>query len=166
MDRSLASCEQPRPVNERKNDMDDDYEVVYLDDDERNAVVSATRTQSRHTHSGGGRPVPSILGGSRRPQIVRPSATSGRYYDGRPRQVVVHQSAPRRGFGGLNTGELIEMAAFILAAIQPLPPAPTGQGHTETDVENLVIYQTALATHAKRDEQLRTLGGLLARLLK
>jgi hypothetical protein len=145
--------------------MDDDYEVMYLDDDERNAVVSATRTQSRHTHSGGGRPVPSILGGSRRPQVVRRYPTSGRYYDGCPRQIVV-QGAPRRGFGGLNTGELIEMAAFILAAIQPLPPAPTGQGHTETDVENLVIYQTALATHAKRDEQLRTLGGLLARLLK
>ena len=145
--------------------MDDDYEVMYLDDDERNAVVSATRTQSRHTHSGGGRPVPSILGGSRRPQVVRRYPSSGRYYDGRPRQIVVQQ-APRRGFGGLNTGELIEMAAFILAAIQPLPPAPTGQGHTETDVENLVIYQTALATHAKRDEQLRTLGGLLARLLK
>ena len=36
----------------------------------------------------------------------------------------------------------------------------------ETDVENLVIYQTALATHAKRDEQLRTLGGLLGRLLR
>ena len=145
--------------------MDDDYEVMYLDDDERNAVVSATRTQSRHTHSGGGRPVPSFLGGSRRPQVVRRSPSSGRYYDGRPRQIVVQQ-APRRGFGGLNTGELIEMAAFILAAIQPLPAAPTGQGHTETDVENLVIYQTALATHAKRDEQLRTLGGLLARLLK
>ena len=145
--------------------MDDDYEVMYLDDDERNAVVSATRTQSRHTHSGGGRPVPSMLGGSRRPQVVRRYPTSGRYYDGRPRQIVVQQ-APRRGFGGLNTGELIEMAAFILAAIQPLPAAPTGQGHTETDVENLVIYQTALATHAKRDEQLRTLGGLLARLLK
>ena len=147
--------------------MDDDYEVMYLDDDERNAVVSATRTQSRHTHSGGGRPVPSMLGGSRRPQVVRRYPSSGRYgYDGRPRQIVVQQGAPRRGFGGLNTGELIEMAAFILAAIQPLPGAPTGQGHTETDVENLVIYQTALATHAKRDEQLRTLGGLLARLLK
>jgi hypothetical protein len=36
----------------------------------------------------------------------------------------------------------------------------------ETDVENLVIYQTALATHAKRDEQLRTLGSLLAKVLK
>ena len=36
--------------------MDDDYEVSYLDDDERNAIVNAVRTQSRHTHSGGGRP--------------------------------------------------------------------------------------------------------------
>ena len=146
--------------------MDDDYEVVYLDDDERNAVVSATRTQSRHTHSGGGRPVPSILGGSRRPQVVRPYATSGRYYDGRPRQVVVHQSAARRSLGGLAVGDIIEMATQILAAIQPLPAPPTGQGHAVTDVENLVIYQNALATHAKRDEQLRTLGGLLGKILK
>ena len=52
------------------------------------------------------------------------------------------------------------------AAIQPLPGAPPAQGHVETDVENLVIYQTALATHAKRDEQLRTLGSLLGKLLK
>ena len=142
--------------------MDDDYEVSYLDDDERNAIVNAVRTQSRRTHSGGGRPgMSAVGGGSRRPTILRPYA-SGRY--ARPGQVVVH--APRRGFGGLSTGELIEMATFILAAIQPLPPAPTAQGHTETDVENLVIYQSALATHAKRDEQLRTLGGLLARLLK
>ena len=148
--------------------MDDDYEVSYLDDDERNAIVNAVRTQSRRTHSGGGRPsaMSAVGGGSRRPTILRPYASGGRYYDRRPGQVVVHQTAPRRGFGGLSTGELIEMATFILAAIQPLPPAPTAQGHTETDVENLVIYQGALATHAKRDEQLRTLGGLLARLLK
>ena len=142
--------------------MDDDYEVTYLDDDERNAIVNAVRR-----HTGGARPVTSGTSAPRRPAIVRPYASGGRYaYDRRPNQVVVHQMAPRRGFAGLNTGELIEMAAFILAAIQPLPPPPTAQGHTETDVENLVIYQSALATHAKRDEQLRTLGGLLARLLK
>ena len=44
--------------------------------------------------------------------------------------------------------------------------APNAQGDVETDVENLVIYQTALATHAKRDEQLRTLGSLLGKILK
>jgi hypothetical protein len=141
--------------------MDDDYEVMYVDDDERNSIVNAVRR-----HTGGARPVASGTT-ARRPTIVRPYASGSRYaYDRRPNQVVVHQMGPRRGFAGLNTGELIEMAAFILAAIQPLPPPPTAQGHTETDVENLVIYQSALATHAKRDEQLRTLGGLLARLLK
>ena len=72
----------------------------------------------------------------------------------------------KKGLAGLTTGELIEVAAQILAAIQPLPGAPVAQGEVETDVENLVIYQTALATHAKRDEQLRTLGGLIGKLLK
>jgi hypothetical protein len=47
-----------------------------------------------------------------------------------------------------------------------LPAAPTGQGDASTDLENLVTYQGALATHAKRDEQLRTLGNLLVRILK
>jgi len=83
------------------------------------------------------------------------------------RPVVIQESEPaKKGFAGLSTGELIEVAAQILAAIQPLPGAPVAQGEVETDVENLVIYQTALATHAKRDEQLRTLGGLLGKILK
>ena len=147
--------------------MDDDYEVIYLDDDERNATVRRTGSVS---YSASRRPsIGSAFGSSstRRPAIVRHYGTSGREYaaDRRPTQVVVQQ-APRRGIAGLSTGELIEVAAQILAAIQPLPGAPGAQGHVETDVENLVIYQTALATHAKRDEQLRTLGSLLGKLLK
>ena len=39
---------------------------------------------------------------------------------------------------------------------------PAGQA---PDVENLVLYQSALALHAKRDEQLRTLGSLVGKLL-
>ena len=66
----------------------------------------------------------------------------------------------------MSTGELIDTAIQLLAAVQPLPVAPTGQGDATTDVENLVVYQNALATHAKRDEQLRTLGSLLLRVLK
>lgn len=147
--------------------MDDDYEVIYLDDGERNSVLDAVRTQGRHTHSGGGRSPTSVSMGTRRPTVLRPYSSSGRViYDRRPSQVVVHQSAARRSLGGLAVGDIIEMATQILAAIQPLPAPPTGQGHAVTDVENLVIYQNALATHAKRDEQLRTLGGLLAKLLK
>jgi hypothetical protein len=104
---------------------------------------------------------------SRRPTIVRPRPVSGgAVYDRQPAQVVVHQQPSRMGIAGLTTGELIELAAQLLAALQPLPGAPSALGHVETDVENLVIYQTALASHAKRDEQLRTLGNLIGKLLR
>jgi hypothetical protein len=66
----------------------------------------------------------------------------------------------------MTTGELIDTGIQLLAAIQPLPAAPTAQGEAGTDVENLMTYQGALAQHAKRDEQLRTLGNLLVRILK
>jgi len=153
----------------------DDYDVIYLDEEERNATRDH-RTQG--TSSGPGaifsRAVPSGTSGtivvppSRRPTVIRHSGSSrSSYSDRRPAQVVVHQPVMgRSGLGGLSAGELIEMAAQVLAAIQPLPGAPVAQGKAEIDVENLVLYQGALATHAKRDEQLRTLGGLIARLLK
>jgi hypothetical protein len=87
----------------------------------------------------------------------------GRLSSGRPTQLVVQPTKPF--LGGLSMGELIEMAAQIFAALQPLPGAPTAQGACDIDVENLVLYQTALAAHAKRDEQLRTLGNLVGRFL-
>jgi hypothetical protein len=133
--------------------MDDEYEVIYLDDEERNARDHRTNPGRRP----GGRRV--IIPGRR---VVRPGVRSDRPQA----QVVVHQPASSGGIAGLTTGELVELASQLFAAIQPLPGAPTAQGHVETDVENLVSYQTALATHAKRDEQLRTLGNLLGRLLK
>jgi hypothetical protein len=141
----------------------DEYEVIYVDDDdERNAFTD----HRRYGRWRPGRRRIVIPGSDRR--TVRPGGQ--RVVRERvqvPAQVVVHQPPPPAGgIAGLSTGELVEIAAQLFAAIQPLPGAPTAQGHVETDVENLVTYQTALATHAKRDEQLRTLGGLLARLLK
>ena len=111
----------------------DEFDVIYLDDDERNARASVIDSRGRPNR--------------RPPQGQPPQSKLG-------------------GLGNLTTGEIIELAAQLLAAIQPLPGAPSGVGDVETDVENLVIYQTALATHAKRDEQLRTLGSLLAKVLK
>jgi len=147
----------------------DEYDVIYLDD-ERNARATVS---DRRPSGGGGRVLvparrPSgssvVVPPSRRPTIIH---TGGRpVAAGDTRPVVIQQQPARSGFAGLSTGELVELAAQILAAIQPLPGAPTAQGSVETDVENLVIYQTALATHAKRDEQLRTLGGLLGKILK
>ena len=146
----------------------DEYDVIYLDDDERNARATLV---DRRKAGGSGR----VVVGGRRPGgssvVVPPSRRPTVIHSGggRPRAqpvVIQEEAAPKKLFGDLTTGELVELAAQILAAIQPLPAAPTAAGEVETDVENLVIYQTALATHAKRDEQLRTLGGLIGRLLK
>ncbi len=58
----------------------------------------------------------------------------------------------------------VALVCNALAAMAPLPKPPGTTGDLETDVENLRLYQTALAEHAKRDEQLRALGALAARL--
>lgn len=68
-------------------------------------------------------------------------------------------------FGRLTTGQIIEMIAQGFAALQTLPGAPVSTRDLETDVANLVLYQGALASHAKRDEQVRTLGSLVAKLV-
>jgi hypothetical protein len=68
-------------------------------------------------------------------------------------------------FGRLTTGQLIEMIAQGFAALQSLPGAPVSTRDLETDVANLVLYQGALASHAKRDEQVRTLGSLVSKLV-
>ena len=139
--------------------MDED-EVIFLDDDERNAY-----TRRRRPARFGRRPGRSIVvPASRRPTVIRHSGSDrGEVIERRPTQLVVQPTKPF--LGGLSMGELIEMAAQIFAAIQPLPGAPTAQGACDVDVENLVLYQTALAAHAKRDEQLRTLGNLVGRFL-
>jgi len=68
-------------------------------------------------------------------------------------------------FGRLTTGQIVEMVAQVFAALQSLPGAPVATRDLETDVANLILYQSALASHAKRDEQVRTLGGLVAKLV-
>lgn len=82
---------------------------------------------------------------------------------------VMQQPAPYYGnsiLGGFTLGQLIEMAAQALAAFQSLPAAPIATAEVAKDVGNLVLYQTAIAQHAKRDEQLRTLGALISKLVK
>lgn len=79
-----------------------------------------------------------------------------------PAPVVVQRT---KRFLDMPTGEVLAIAAQALAAFQPLPAAPTAIGKADDDVSNLITYQAALANHAKRDEQLRTLGALVAKLL-
>ncbi|MBX3156776.1 MAG: hypothetical protein KF773_12290 [Deltaproteobacteria bacterium] len=68
-------------------------------------------------------------------------------------------------FGKLTTGQVVEMVAQLFAALQPLPSSPIATKDTSTDVGNLILYQGAIAQHAKRDEQIRTLGNLVGKVV-
>ena len=103
---------------------------------------------------------------TRRPMVIQSGGSAPTYGYAQPQVVVTQQPPSFASRFGMTTGELIDTGLQIFAAITPLPHAPVAQGDAGTDVENLVTYQTALATHAKRDEQLRTLGNLLVRILK
>ena len=72
---------------------------------------------------------------------------------------------PRQILGNMTVGHLVDIVAEGIAALWPLPDAPNATGDTSTDVQNHLLYQTALATHTKRDERIRTLGVVLRRLI-
>jgi hypothetical protein len=67
--------------------------------------------------------------------------------------------------GNGSIGPLVEMGTAGFAALQELPPAPTATDDVATNLQNILIYQTALANHAKRNERVRTLGSLVGKLL-
>ena len=142
--------------------MDEYAQIYWLD--ERNAGRD-------HRTQGGGAPAgwrPGVAppGAS----VMRPPASAVpvvRY----PAQAVVAQPVTMMQpqptyFGGFSLGQIIEMAAQALAAIQPLPAAPVATAEVVKDVGNLVLYQSAIAQHAKRDEQLRTIGSLVSKFVK
>jgi hypothetical protein len=135
--------------------MDEYAEVIILDGDEFDAESYRNATRDhRSNRSSGSRQVSRPRTGT---AIIRRGGsrtTGGRWNAG---------SIVRKDTGGLSTGQLIEAGAQVLAAIQPLPNPPVATGKAEEDVANLVLYQTALAEHAKRDEQLRTIGSLASK---
>ena len=145
-----------------------DYDVIYVGDG-RNAVNDH---RTNRPTSSPWRPLPAGPTGTRTvvvPPGARPTVITGAasgYYQPAYYQP---QYAPTSSFAsrfGMTTGELIDTGIQLLAAITPLPAAPVSQGETSVDIDNLMTYQGALWQHAKRDEQLRTLGGLLVRILK
>jgi hypothetical protein len=152
-----------------------DYDVIYVDEG-RNAVTDHRTNRPASTPW---RPLPARPPGGSRTVVVPPGArptvitgTASGYYQPPAYYQPAYQppfAPPMSAFAsrfGMTTGELIDTGIQLLAAITPLPTAPTAQGAVETDVDNLMTYQGALAQHAKRDEQLRTLGNLLVRILK
>jgi hypothetical protein len=152
----------------------EEYGDIYYVDDARNATRDH-RAQGG-TVSAGSRPG-FAPGRPTRTLVVQPPASAGGYRPAPygPQGQVVYTPAPvmypepviaTAGslLGRLTIAQLIEIAAQVFAALQTLPPPPTPQRDTETNVANLILYQTALAQHAKRDEQVRTLGSLVSRL--
>lgn len=149
-----------------------DYDVVFVGD-ERNAVTVKDHRTSRPANwrpGGGSGSGPAnrtvIVPPGARPTVITGGSSSAGYYRpvAYPQQPFYGESFASRF--GMSTGELIDTGIQMLAAIQGLPAAPIAQGEAGVDVENLITYETALWQHAKRDEQWRTLGGLLARILK
>ena len=67
--------------------------------------------------------------------------------------------------GRVTAAQVVDLVAQIFAALMPLPSAPLATQEAATDVGNLILYQGALAQYAKRDEQVRTLGNLVTKLL-
>ncbi len=148
--------------------MDEEYADIYYVD---------TRNATRDHRPGGVRPnLPWVRP---RPTSVPPTRTV--YVPPAPQQAyaqpamyaqapMIYSAPPPMGgaaslFGRLSTGQLIEMIAQVFAAVQSLPGAPVATRNVETDIGNLILYQGAIASHAKRDEQVRTLGSLVSKLV-
>jgi hypothetical protein len=136
--------------------MDETADIYYVDT--RNADSRDHRTQ----------------GGGSRPSAWNPAPPSrtvyvpGRPMASAPAQMVYAQPAPQplaTFFGKLTTGQVIELVAGLFAMLQPLPASPVATRDAVTDISNLILYQGAIAQHAKRDEQVRTLGGLVGKVL-
>jgi hypothetical protein len=151
--------------------MDDYADIYYVDT--RNAV------RDHRVQGGGARPSASASVPWRpvapAPQAVyAPPPTQAPIY-AQPTQgymlpqqqyVLAQQQTPFGSlFGKLTTGQVIEMVAQLFAALQPLPAAPVPTRSGDTDSGNNILFQDALAKHAKRDEQIRTVGALVAKLI-
>ncbi len=140
--------------------MDDEYADIYY--------VDARNAREHRTQ--GASPVPgtrAVTVPPSRTVVMRPMPNQLAYAQpvayGPP---VAYPQAPASSLlGNLTTGQVVEMVAQIFAALQGLPAAPVATKDVGTDVGNMVLYQSALASHAKRDEQLRTLGALVAKLV-
>ena len=153
--------------------MEEDYADIYYVDT-RNAVRDHRpgTVASRPPWFPGRRPLPPsqtvyVPPATRQP--MTPMTPMAPIYSQQP-QVIYTAPPPMQSgaaglLGRLTTGQLIETISAVYAALQTLPNAPVATREAATDVANLILYQGALAQHAKRDEQVRTLGTLVAKLV-
>jgi hypothetical protein len=140
----------------------DENEIMYIEDDERNARVGDHRTQSVS-------PARAVVVPARRPQrrVVIQSAPREPVVVREAVQVAPAPVAPgdKRLLGNLTMAEAAELLGELLGAFAPLPMPPVATGKVDVDVENLTLFHNAVATHFKRDERIRLVGSLLAKVL-
>ena len=155
-----------------------DYADIYFLDG-RNATATVNRQQ------GGAQPGHVVVGGGQG-TVIRAASPYGPYGAyGHPMMAPGYWGPPSWGpqaafgpqppwaasalgasvFGRMSTGQLVDMVAQIFVALMPLPAAPVATQDPATDVGNLILYQSSLASYAKRDEQVRTLGNLVQKLV-
>jgi hypothetical protein len=68
-------------------------------------------------------------------------------------------------FANASLGEFIELGTDGFAALQNLPAVPTATDDVATNLQNILIFQAALADHVKKNERVRALGRLVGKLL-
>jgi hypothetical protein len=158
--------------------MDPQAEVIYVDT--RNAPDRRYGQHVPYNRVGGFHPMSSMPGGyPGYPHGGYPHGGYSHAQAGYPHGALAQQAGyPQSGgspvivntsrrdlIAGISTGALIDMVAQAYAALQSLPSAPVATGDAATDIGNSLLYQTALAQHAKRDEQVRTIGSLVSKLI-
>ena len=137
----------------------DENEIIFIEDDERNARPGDHRTQS-----GGTRAVVVPRRPQSRPVVIR---TSGSTREPIVVRAPAEPAAPgdKRLLGNITLAEAAELLGEVLGAAASLPTPPVATGKVDVDVENLTLFHNAVATHFKRDERIRLVGSLLAKLL-
>jgi hypothetical protein len=137
----------------------DENEIIFIEDDERNARPGDHRTQS-----GGTRAVVVPRRPQNRPVVIR---TSGSTREPIVVRAPAEPAVPgdKRLLGNITLAEAAELLGEVLGAAASLPTPPVATGKVDVDVENLTLFHNAVATHFKRDERIRLVGSLLAKLL-
>ena len=144
--------------------MDEYADIYYVDG--RNATTVQERSGQQGNRHG-----QAVRVGSRGPGGFGQSQRGypqERGYPPEPRGYYAHEQQAFGGsalFGRMTTGQVVDMVAQIFAALMPLPTAPVATADVPTDVGNLILYQGSVAQYAKRDEQVRTLGNLVMKLV-
>lgn len=148
--------------------MEEEFADIYYVDS-RNAVVDH-RSAGTRPRATPWRPTPVVR--PRAPMSVPPTRT---VYVPQTTQPVY--ADPMAGYypppgstasmllGRFTIAQVVEAIGQGIAAMKSLPTAPVATRDAETDITNMVLYQSALADHAKFDERIRTLASVIAKLV-